>query len=57
MKFLDVLDKFAKGLQDFGDTMQKIQKEFSEDEVLRKQNAKHRESIDKENLKKIWGDK
>ena len=46
---------FNKGMQDFGDSMDKVTKELSEDVEKSKSSAKSRAIKDKENLDKIWG--
>jgi hypothetical protein len=50
-------DSFSNELKDFGDSMNKITTEFSEDVEKSKKNQKERESINKANLDKIWGKK
>ena len=48
---------FNKGIQGFGDSMDKATKEFSED-IRKSDIQKEKRAIkDKENLKKIFGDK
>jgi hypothetical protein len=51
------MDSFNKGLKDFGDSMDKITTEFSEDVEKSNHTAKSRAIKDKENLDKIWGKK
>ena len=46
---------FNKGMQDFGDSMDKVTKELSEDVEKSKSSAKSRAIKDKGNLDKIWG--
>ena len=51
------INTFNKAMQDFGDTMNTINKEFSSDVKKSKSSAKIREKKNKKNLKKIWGKK
>ena len=48
------MDSFSNGLKDFGDSMDKIATEFSEDVEKSNRNTKLRAIKDKENLDKIW---
>ena len=60
-KTLQSFDKgmamFNKAVKDFGDSMDKVTKEFSGDIEKSNKRAEERERKNKENLKKIWGDK
>ncbi len=53
----EILDSICKSIQDFGDSMQTMNNEFSDDIKKSNQNAKSREIKNKENLDKIWGKK
>ncbi len=53
----EILDSICKSIQDFGDSMQTMNNEFSDDIKKSNQNAKSRAIKDKENLDKIWGKK
>ena len=55
--FDNCMDSFNQGLRDFGDSMDKITSEFSEDVEKSKRNAETRAIKDKENLDKIFGKK
>jgi len=58
MKLLDKgMTSFSKIMQDFGGSMDKMTKEFSDDVEKSNSNAKFRAIKDKENLDKIWGKK
>ena len=50
-------DTFNKAVQDFGDSMDTINKEFSSDIKKSNKEAIIREKKNKENLEKIWGTK
>lgn len=49
------MDTFNKAVQDFGDSMDSITREFSADIEKSKKESKIREQKNKENLDKIWG--
>jgi len=62
--FNKALEKFDKGMsvfnktvKDFGDSMDIVTKEFSSDIEKSNKRVKEQERKNKENLKKIWGDK
>ena len=56
MKNIDKgMDVFNKTIQDFGDSMDSITKEFSADIEKSNREYKIREEKNKENLDKIWG--
>ena len=48
---------FNKAVKDFGDSMDVVTKEFSSDIEKSNKRASEQERKNKENLKKIWGDK
>ena len=60
-KYLKKFDKgmsvFNKAVKDFGDSMDGVTKEFSSDIEESNKRRKEYERKDRENLKKIWGDK
>ncbi len=49
------IDTFNKAIQDFGDSMNTITREFSSDIEKSNRESKVREKKNKENLDKIWG--
>ena len=51
------IDTFNKAVQDFGDSMDSITREFSADIEKSNRESKIREEKNKENLDKIWGKK
>ena len=51
------IDSFNKAIQDFGDSMDSITREFSADIEKSNRESKIREEKNKENLDKIWGTK
>ena len=56
MKNIDKgMDVFNKTIQDFGDSMDSITREFSADIEKSNRESKIREEKNKENLDKIWG--
>lgn len=56
-KFDSGMSEFNKTVKDFGDSMDKVTKEFSSDIGESNKRATEQERKNKENLKKIWGDK
>jgi len=48
---------FNKAVKDFGDSVDVVTKEFSSDIEKSNKRASEQERKNKENLKKIWGDK
>ena len=56
-KFNKGMSEFNKAVNDFGDSMDKVTKEFSGDIEKSNKRAEERERKNKENLKKIWGEK
>lgn len=56
MKNIDKgMDVFSKTIQDFGDSMDSITREFSADIEKSNGESRIREEKNKENLDKIWG--
>ncbi|WP_182129433.1 hypothetical protein [Nitrosopumilus sp. b3] len=49
------VDIFNKAVQDFGDSMDSLNKEMSDDIEKSNKESKIREKKNKENLDKIWG--
>ena len=49
------IDTFNKAVQDFGDSMDSMTREMSEDIQKSKNESEARERKNKENLEKIWG--
>ena len=49
------IDSFNKAIQDFGDSMDSITREFSADIEKSNRESKIRDEKNKENLDKIWG--
>ncbi|MGY5151879.1 MAG: hypothetical protein ACW9XA_06390 [Candidatus Nitrosopumilus sp. bin_6a] len=49
------IDSFNKAIQDFGDSMDSITREFSADIEKSNGESRIREEKNKENLDKIWG--
>jgi hypothetical protein len=49
------MDTFNKAVQDFGDSMDSITREFSADIKKSNKESEAREKRNKENLEKIWG--
>ena len=49
------IDSFNKAIQDFGDSMDSITREFSADIEKSNRESEIREQKNKENLDKIWG--
>ena len=60
-KTLDKLDRgftqFSKGMDSFNKGMEDFSRELSDDNKRHNHNSAKREKINKENLKKIWGNK
>ena len=58
MKNIDKgIDAFNKGVQNFGDSMDTMNKEISSDIEKSNKETKSREKKNKENIEKIWGKK
>ncbi len=56
MKNIDKsINEFNKAIQDFGDSMDSITREFSADIEKSNRESEIREQKNKENLDKIWG--
>ena len=51
------IDTFNKAVQDFGDSMDSMTREMSEDIEKSNKESEARERKNKENLEKIWGKK
>jgi hypothetical protein len=51
----EIMDAFNKGVQDFGDSMDSITREMSNDIEKSHIESEAREKKNKENLDKIWG--